>query len=174
MVWGAISYDWKSPLVFLEGTGTKGVTAIDYYEQILEPIVAPAFHGLLGYTPNGLCVEDCAPIHGTRKRLVEAKRILGIPLHERPPNSPDLNPIENVWRLMKQRIKARASCPSTLEGMKVAVQEEWDKLEPADWNKYILVSTLRSFKFLPFLMLEERPGSRTSSDSSSSCSHSFS
>jgi hypothetical protein len=147
MVWGAISYNWKSPLVFLQGTGKKGVQALDYYEQVLEPIVGPAFNGLsdyTGYTANstegsdwGLYVEDRAPVHGTRKLLVEAKAALGIPLHNRPSNSPDLNPIENVWRVIKQRIKARSKFPSTLAEMKVAVQEEWDKLEPVDWTKYI-------------------------------------
>jgi transposase len=69
--------------------------------------------------------------------LVEAKRTLGIPLHERPPNSPDLNPIENVWRVMKERIKARDVFLSTLQEMKTAVQEEWDRLKPEEWNKYI-------------------------------------
>ncbi len=28
-----------------------------------------------------------------------------------PPSSPDLNPIENIWHLMKQRIKNRRPCP---------------------------------------------------------------
>lgn len=32
MAWGAISYNWKSPLVFLQGTGKNGVRGIDYYE----------------------------------------------------------------------------------------------------------------------------------------------
>ena len=140
MVWGAISYNWKSPLVFLEGTGKKGVGGQDYYDQVLEPVVGPAFNGLLGYSgyeKGGLYVEDHAPVHGTRGLLVEAKQVLGIPLHERPSCSPDLNRIENVWRLLKQRIKARSRFPSTVAEMRAAVQEEWDKLEPAQWNKYI-------------------------------------
>jgi hypothetical protein len=146
-VWGAISYNWKPPPIFLQGTGRKGVQAIDYYEQVLEPVVSPAFQGLLGYTGYtanftegndwGLYVEDRSPVHGTKKKLVEAKQMLAIPLHDRPASSPDLNPIENVWRIMKQRIKARPRFPCTLEEMKVAVQEEWDKLKPAEWNKYI-------------------------------------
>jgi hypothetical protein len=49
MVWGAISYNWKSPLIFLDGTGKRGVQAPDYLEQVLRPVVAPAFQGLLGY-----------------------------------------------------------------------------------------------------------------------------
>jgi hypothetical protein len=102
------------------------VQALDYYEQVLEPIVTPAFQGLLSYKGYlaqsteggdwGLYVEDQASVHGTRKVLVEAKRLLAIPLHSRPATSPDLNPIENVWRTMKQRIKVRARFPSTLAG----------------------------------------------------------
>jgi hypothetical protein len=98
----------------LDGTGKRGVQASDYLEQVLEPVVAPAFQGFLGcedYKEKqkedeewGLYAEDHAPVHGTEKVLVEVKRVLEIPLHERL-SSPDLNPIENVWRILKQRIK---------------------------------------------------------------------
>ncbi|KAH0610312.1 uncharacterized protein H6S33_011839 [Morchella sextelata] len=138
-VWGAISYNWKSELVFLDGTGGKGICAKDYMEQVLEPIVAPAFMGLLDYdaSTGGLYVEDRAPWHGTKKALVEVKKILDIPLHSRPAQSPDLNPIENVWRIMKQRIKARSQFPNTVKLMAKAIQEEWDRLESKDWNGFI-------------------------------------
>jgi transposase len=73
---------------------------------VLEPVVVLAFQGLLwykGYKAKqeededwGLYVEDHAPVHGTKKALLEAKRVLGIPLHERPSSFPDINPIENV------------------------------------------------------------------------------
>jgi transposase len=140
MVWGAISYNWKSPLIFLEGTGKRGVCADDYLEQVLDPFVGPAFCGCFGYTgyrEGGEFVEDQAGVHGTRKKFVEVKAIMGILLHRRPASSPDLNPIENVWRILKQRIKARRHFPGTLAKLRVAVQEEWDKLKPEDWNKYI-------------------------------------
>lgn len=98
MVWGAISHNWKSPLGFLKGSGRKRVTAKDYMEQVLEPVVAPPFSGLLRYdeSSGGLYVEDQAPVHGVRLVLVEVKKSLGIPLHPRPPSAPDINPIENV------------------------------------------------------------------------------
>ena len=39
--------------------------------------------------------------------------------------------------MMKQRIKARKHFPDTLSEMRKAVQEEWDRLNPEDFNKYI-------------------------------------
>ena len=135
-VWGAISQDWKSPLIFLCDTGKKGVTAKDYQEQVLEPVVSPAFLGLYDYTasPDSQYIADQAPCHETRRALVQVRSDLPIPLHPRSASSPDLNPIEDVWRIMKQRIKARERFPGTVQEMREAVQEEWDELEPEDWN----------------------------------------
>jgi hypothetical protein len=123
----------------LEGSGKKGVVGKDYLEQVLEPIVAPAFLDMLDYkaSSGSEYVEDGAPIHGQKELLVEVKAQLEIPAHKRPVSSPDLNPIENLWRTMKQRIKARKDFPETVAKMQVAVQEEWDRLEPKDWNKFI-------------------------------------
>jgi hypothetical protein len=40
MVWGAIGWDWKSPLVFLEKLpGRKGICSKAYLQQVLQPIV---------------------------------------------------------------------------------------------------------------------------------------
>lgn len=102
-------------------------------------VVVAAFSGLLGFNEcsGGLYVEDQAPVHGVKLTLVEVKKSLGIPLHPRPPSSPDLNPIGNVWKIMKQRIKARDTFHNTVEKMRKAVQEEWDRLEPTDWNGLI-------------------------------------
>ena len=132
-VWGAISYNWKSELVFLKTTGKKGITCNDYLEQVLKPVVGPASQGQKGYTKGaagGQYVEDGAPWHGVKRVLREQKKELGISRHDRPAQSPDLNPIENVWRIMKQYIKARAYFPGTVHQMRKAVQEEWDRLRP--------------------------------------------
>lgn len=61
---------------------------------------------------------------GVKLALVRVKKSLGIPLHSRPPSSPDLNPMENVWRVINQRMKARDNFSTTVEKLKEAVQEE--------------------------------------------------
>ncbi|RPA95876.1 hypothetical protein L873DRAFT_1656830, partial [Choiromyces venosus 120613-1] len=45
--------------------------------------------------------------------------------------------IENVWRTIKQHIRARPKFPDTVEKMRIVVQEEWNRLEPKEWKKFI-------------------------------------
>jgi len=43
-----------------------------------------------------------------------------------PAQSPDLNPIEGIWSIIKQRLRRRIF--DSEEEMKEALQEEWDKI----------------------------------------------
>jgi transposase len=52
-----------------------------------------------------------------------------------PPNSPDLNPIDNVWRLLKHRVGRRF--PTTDETVRQIAREKWDNLQPSHFQKYI-------------------------------------
>ncbi len=45
-----------------------------------------------------------------------------------PACSPDLSPIENVWRILKRKMRQRR--PRTVAHLKTCLQEEWDKLTP--------------------------------------------
>ena len=54
-------------------------------------------------------MHDLAPCYNSKSTRIfpECK---GIPILEKPGNSPDMNPIENVWNLMKKDIGNQMPC----------------------------------------------------------------
>lgn len=75
-----------------------------------------------------LLQEDGDPSHGMRKKGLaqEYKAIHNIQNLSHPAQSPDLNPIEGIWAILKQRLRRRIF--NSEEEMKQALQEEWDKI----------------------------------------------
>ncbi len=55
-----------------------------------------------------------------------------------PPQSPDLNPIENIWRILKQRVKSHR--PRTSQELRKAIEVEWERISIDEINDYILGS----------------------------------
>lgn len=75
-----------------------------------------------------LLQEDNDPSHGMRKKGLaqEYKEAHNIQNLVHPTQSPDLNPIEAIWAIIKQRVRRRIF--DTKNEMKKALQEEWDKI----------------------------------------------
>ena len=96
MVWGAISFAGKSELLVLHGHVNSEV-----YQETLKRGLLPFMRT---HHPNGSTfMQDNAPVHTSRatKAFLDEKRVQTL---DWPANSPDLNPIENLWALMKKRL----------------------------------------------------------------------
>ena len=91
--------------------------------------------------------EDNYRSHGTRSEenvARMAKDLMELDyIDDHPPNSPDLNPIENVWRILKARVKLHF--PKTLMELREAIEEEWKLISLDEINECILGSE-RSYK----------------------------
>ena len=79
-------------------------------------------------TPDWILQEDGDPSHGHRKEgLASAARAANwVPILEHPPQSPDLNPQEGCWNVLKQRVQRRGY--NNLKEFKQVIQEEWSAI----------------------------------------------
>ena len=129
MVWGGISHNGKTDLIIVNGN----LTARRYRDEILLPHVLP-YAGAIG---NGFeLVDDNARPH----RGHEANEFLdqnGIDRMQWPSKSPDFNPIEHVWAIIKDRINRKLTHRHTLADLRRMAVEEWQNLPQCFINRLI-------------------------------------
>ncbi|KAK4244257.1 DDE superfamily endonuclease-domain-containing protein [Corynascus novoguineensis] len=100
MVWGCIWKGGRSPLVIMERdpeSKRNGYSANSYIWALGEGL-------RLCYRLGTLLLQDNAKIHVARKTTEWLERH-GVWVLEHPPHSPDLNPIEHVWKKMKEILR---------------------------------------------------------------------
>ncbi len=96
------------------------LNAEGYNRILIEHMIASAERLL----PDGFLFQhDNAPIH-TAKSVKAYLAFKGVNLIDWPPQSPDLNPIENLWFLIEHSIKNRP--PNTEDELFVIIQNCWD------------------------------------------------
>ncbi|UYV61744.1 hypothetical protein LAZ67_1006263 [Cordylochernes scorpioides] len=113
MVWGAIAYDSRSPLLRIQGT----MTAQRYVDDVLRPVTLPYLQGV----PNALYQQDNTRPHTAR---ISQQALQDIQMLPWPPYSPDLSPIEHVWDIIGRRLHALPQ-PRSEDELWQMVEREW-------------------------------------------------
>ncbi|XGW33702.1 hypothetical protein V3C99_017823, partial [Haemonchus contortus] len=126
MVWAAITYEAKSPLVFID-SDVKINTEV-YLESVLKNALLPRTQCHFGSRPF-VFQQDSAPAHRAKVTQQWCRDTLPgfISAQEWPSNSPDLNPMDySVWSLLES--KACSMQHHTIDSLKRDLLRAWEEI----------------------------------------------
>jgi transposase len=121
-----------SLMILLKGTR---MNQRRYTEEVLKPHFVPFYNKIRRKHKKEVVMQKdrakyhFAPILTAYKDSHKVQRL------DWPPQSPDLSLIENLWKRLKDRISARRHKIRNIEEIKIALQQEWAKLEEEILNE---------------------------------------
>ncbi len=103
-----------------------------HINQVLEELRLPFYKQFIREKGPMIWMDDDAGYH-TSKTTAEYRRRVRLICIDWPAQSSDLNPIENLWRIIKVRVSAKRHRIRSLKSMKEVIKEEWEKLREEDF-----------------------------------------
>lgn len=123
MVWGCLTGEGTGELIRIDGNVNT-----DKYIKILEQGLIKTIEDYDFDAKKVLFMQDGAPAH-TAKATLNWLKLQGINKIDWPAQSPDLNPIENLWEIIDKKIRSRDVKPSNANELWNAVSEEWKNID---------------------------------------------
>ena len=121
-VWGAFSYDSRTSLIRIRGTFTK-----DKYKKILQETLLPYAESVFCNVRNFLLQEYNCSVHRASaiRQYLSSKQVVRMTWT---PQSPDLSPVENVWGLIKRKLRSLTQYPRNEDELFETVEQMWPEI----------------------------------------------
>ena len=132
MVWAGISWYGKTAMIFVDKS--QSIDS-DKYQAVLA-IAMPSIDNIFPDGTKWVFQQDGARCHTSRSTTKWLREQDFKILDPWPANLPDLNIIESLWKVLKERVYRRSF--RTLEGLFRIVKEEWEKIEMHEIRKLVL------------------------------------
>ena len=122
MIWGTFTGYEKCPIVIMPSNRR---TSVDFVDIVCEGRLS-GFYFMHDDPQSLLFMEDGAPVHRSTlpKQWREAQKMTKITW---PTNSPDLNPIENLWMILKDRIQ-NDTRPNNKQELVESIEWAWEAI----------------------------------------------
>jgi len=131
MFWGCFSKHGTGPLVSIQGS----MNQTEYISILKEEFIPEFKKAKRAISGHWRLMHDNAPCHTARavKAFLREQRVKVI---EWPPFSPDLNPIENIWQWMKQKLETEFPICNSDEEIEARIFEIWQTTTPEMCSAY--------------------------------------
>lgn len=127
-VWAGVSHRGTTPIAIFEGTMNAKL-----YVKILRAALLPFIKDV--YPESHKLMQDNDPKH-TATMTADFSEKEGVNWWKTPPESPDLNPIENPWHEMKEYMR-REIKPTTKQQLINGIRIFWRQVTDEKCQKYI-------------------------------------
>jgi len=135
MVWACFSARGVGEITIIDG-----IMNADGYCRILDTCLLKSARDLS--MTDFIFQQDNDPKH-TSMKVKEYLDLKEIKTMSWPPQSPDMNPIENLWHHLKTRIEQRS--PRNIRILKEIIVEEWKSISPEICKKLVDSISKRAF-----------------------------